>query len=125
MARREILVPPPAERVIRAAARSLAALSLAAIAACGAAPVRAAANGTPLDRYLDGLETWRATFTQSLADARGRARSSARWRARAATTGSVSLGLHAGRRDRRVRRCMVADGRNLWFLDRRSRAGDR
>jgi len=103
--------------VIRAAARSLAALSLAALVAFGVAPVLAASNDTPLDRYLDGLKTWRATFTQSLTDARGRARST--------TSGTLVL-----QRPGRFRwesapegatpgaQVMVADGRNLWFLDR-------
>lgn len=72
---------------------------------------------TVLDRYLDDLRSWRTAFTQSLTDARGRARGTTqgtlvlqrpgkfRWEsAPEGVSGSAQV--------------MVADGRNLWFLDR-------
>ena len=45
---------------------------LLAIAAMVAVPVAFAAGSTPLDSYLDGMKTLRATFVQTLADAHGR-----------------------------------------------------
>src|ERR1700689_4679034 len=45
-----------------------AALVAGAAAAAGAAPD---ANGTALDRYLDGLKSLRTAFTQTVTDARG------------------------------------------------------
>lgn len=101
----------------RRALACAAALALALLATFSAAPVVAAPNDTPLDRYLDGLKTWRAAFTQSLTDARGRTR-------------GVTRGTLVLQRPGRFRwesapdgaapgaQVMVADGRNLWFLDR-------
>ena len=89
------------------------------------------AAATPLDSYLDDMKTLRATFLQTLADAHGREidRSSGTlivsrpgkfsWEIHpqggagagaAAGTGAVP-GASGGQ-------LMVADGRNLWFLDR-------
>jgi outer membrane lipoprotein carrier protein len=86
----------------------------ASAAAQGAAPA-----ATALDRYLQGLVTWRAEFTQSTTDARGRLR-------------PVQEGLLVVQRPGRFRweirpagpspaepsQVMVADGKNLWFYDR-------
>lgn len=89
----------------------LAILSMMAVPAVFAA-------GTPLDSYLDDMKTLRATFLQTLVDAHGREidRSTGtlivsrpgrfRWEIQPRGTGS-----EAGQ-------VMVADGRNLWFLDR-------
>ena len=74
---------------------------------------------TALDRYLEGLVSWRAEFTQSTTDARGRSR-------------PVQEGLLVVQRPGRFRweirssgtpasqaaQVMVADGKNLWFYDR-------
>jgi outer membrane lipoprotein carrier protein len=85
---------------------------------------------TPLDSYLDDMKTLRATFLQTLADAHGREidRSTGTlivsrpgkfsWEihpqsggAPQASGASQASGLQSGQ-------LMVADGRNLWFLDR-------
>jgi outer membrane lipoprotein carrier protein len=92
---------------------AFAALALAALAF--GAPAHAV---TPLERFLEGLETWRSDFTQEVVDGRGRQVDSGggvlivrrpgrfRWdyRPREAAEGAGQL--------------LVADGLNLWFLDR-------
>ncbi|HNS28874.1 MAG TPA: outer membrane lipoprotein chaperone LolA [Steroidobacteraceae bacterium] len=90
-----------------------AGLALVTIGGAGAA---ATEPPTPIDRYLDGLRTLRAEFTQRLVDARGVTVQEAqgslvvqrpgrfRWEVRPA--GAVGGQL------------LVADGRNLWFFDR-------
>ena len=82
-------------------------------------PAQGAAPATALDRYLDGLVSWRADFTQTMVDARGRRRPPQdgtlvvqrpgrfRWEIRAAGAGVMTPD-----------QVMVADGRNLWFYDR-------
>jgi outer membrane lipoprotein carrier protein len=119
------------------------ALALAPLAAWGA---QAAGGSTPLDRYLDNLKTLRATFLQVLVDAHGKEidRSTGtivvvrpgklRWeihparagdddagtgaagtgtaKAGGATNTAASAGADSGGQ------LLVADGRNLWFLDR-------
>lgn len=96
------------------AAAGLLVLIPAAASAQGGSP-----SVTALDRYLAGLSGWRAEFTQSTTDARGR-------------TKPVQEGLLAVQRPGRFRweirsagapaaqpaQVMVADGKNLWFYDR-------
>jgi outer membrane lipoprotein carrier protein len=72
-----------------------------------------------LDRFLDGLTTWRAEFSQQLTDPRGRAT--------LANTGRF-LVQRPGRFRWEIRtvnaasseytQLLLADGRNLWFYDR-------
>ncbi len=76
-----------------------------------------AAETTALDTYLSGLETWSAEFTQTVQDQRGKRVGAGkgkliivrpgkfRWES-APESGEASAQL------------LVADGRNLWFLDR-------
>jgi outer membrane lipoprotein carrier protein len=78
--------------------------------------VQAAEQTTPLDRYLDGLHSLRASFSQTMSDAQGHEtdRSSGeflvlrpdrfRWEVRPSSGGSGQL--------------LVADGKNLWFFDK-------
>jgi outer membrane lipoprotein carrier protein len=80
-------------------------------------PAFAADAATPLDKYFDGLSTLRATFTQSVKDAKGKEvdRSSGtlvvsrpgkfRWDV------SSKQGASGGQ-------LLVADGRNVWFFDK-------
>ncbi len=75
-----------------------------------------AAETTPLDDYLAGLETWSAGFTQSLVDTQGRTvgRESGkllivrpgkfRWESAPDSSGEGE-------------RLMIADGHNVWSLD--------
>ena len=104
----------PARRAVALLAAALLGLALHAPASA-----QGAAAATALDRYLDGLVSWRADFTQTMVDARGRRRPAQegtlvvqrpgrfRWEIRAAG-GSVMA----------PDQVMVADGRNLWFYDR-------
>jgi outer membrane lipoprotein carrier protein len=99
-------------------------LLLAVLAMVAMVAVLPAAFGatTPLDNYLDDMKTMRATFLQTLADAHGKEidRSSGTlivarpgkfsWEIHP-QAGSTGAGAGAGQ-------LMVADGRNLWFLDR-------
>ncbi|MCC7464020.1 MAG: outer membrane lipoprotein chaperone LolA [Gammaproteobacteria bacterium] len=94
----------------------LCALVVAVLAAPAMAAV--AAPATPLERFLDGLETWRGEFTQEVVDGRGRRVDSGsgvllvrrpgrfRWEYRPRNAGEGAGQL------------LVADGRNLWFFDR-------
>lgn len=94
----------------------LAVLAMVAVmpAAFGAA--------TPLDSYLDEMKTMRATFLQTLADAHGKEIDRSTGTLIVARPGKFSWEIHpqaggagagAG-----AGQLMVADGRNLWFLDR-------
>jgi outer membrane lipoprotein carrier protein len=98
-----------------ALARILALLLLAGWASSSLA-LAADSAATPLDKYLDGLTTLRASFTQSVKDARGKDvdRSTGslvvsrpgkfRWEVHPQAGGSGQL--------------LVADGKNVWFFDR-------
>lgn len=87
----------------------LATLMMAMLAALPAA--LPAQPTTALDRFLEGLTSWQAQFTQTVTDSRGRARPG--------ESGQLIV-----QRPGRFRweigntQLMVADGRNLWFLDR-------
>lgn len=108
-----------AGRAVRTAASALAvtlalAGSAAAVAA-GAPPAAGAAQGTALGRFLDGLVTLRAEFTQTVVDAAGKL----------LETGAGRLLVHRPGRFRWEyqpadggAQLLVADGSNLWFYDR-------
>src|ERR1700736_219207 len=96
---------------------------LLAVLARVAVATAAFAATTPLDSYLDDMKTLRATFLQTLADAHGKEidRSSGTlivarpgkfsWEIHPQAAASQGTGAGSGQ-------LMVADGRNLWFLDR-------
>jgi outer membrane lipoprotein carrier protein len=103
----------------------LSIVALAFVPAVAPAVAAVAAGGTALDRYLSGLATLRVEFNQTLTDGRGRQVESMRgslvvvrpgkfrWEVRpAADAGSVGADGAA------PTQLMVADGRNVWFLDR-------
>ncbi len=103
-----------------AAATAACALALVSVAAAHAA-------GTPLDGYLDGLRTLRASFLQTLVDAHGREIDRATGTLIVARPGKFSWESHplkpvAGGNDAghggSAGQLMVCDGTNLWFLDR-------
>lgn len=94
-------------------ARRVAALALGCIAASAYA-----ADGTPLDRYLAGLNSLRANFSQTLVDSHDKVvdRSS-----------GVLVVLRPGKFRWEVKpqderngeaQLLIADGRNVWFFDR-------
>jgi outer membrane lipoprotein carrier protein len=84
------------------------------------AQAAAAAHGTPLDAYLEGLSTLRARFEQTLADAQGHEIDRATGNLIVVRPGKFSWEIHpehAGPAPS-AGQLMVADGRNVWFLDR-------
>jgi outer membrane lipoprotein carrier protein len=85
------------------------------LAAAGA--VLAAGSGTPLDGYLAGLTTWSAEFTQSAQDSRNKVADTGRGRLIIVRPDRFRWEYApAGAAD--GAQLMVADGRDLWELDR-------
>jgi outer membrane lipoprotein carrier protein len=82
------------------------------------------AAGTPLDNFLDDMKTLRASFLQTLADAHGHEIDRATGTLIVSRPGKFSWEIHpqsAPASDAKGAdggQLMVADGRNLWFLDR-------
>jgi outer membrane lipoprotein carrier protein len=96
-------------------------LLLAVLAMVAVVPAAFAAT-TPLDSYLDDMKTLRATFLQTLADAHGKEIDRSSGTLIVARPGKFSWEIHpqgsgAGS-SAGAGQLMVADGRNLWFLDR-------
>ncbi|MEO7775638.1 MAG: outer membrane lipoprotein chaperone LolA [Steroidobacteraceae bacterium] len=90
----------------------------AAVLVCAVAPsLRAADTVTALDRYLDGLTSWRATFTESIVDARNKKVGAGRGSLLLQRPGKFRWEL-APDDAADSGQLLVADGRNLWFLDR-------
>lgn len=105
---------------------------LLAVLAMVALVPAAYAAATPLDSYLDDMKTLRATFLQTLADAHGREIDRSSGTLIVSRPGKFSWEIHpqgsgagAGAAagpgavpGASGGQLMVADGRNLWFLDR-------
>jgi outer membrane lipoprotein carrier protein len=89
---------------------------LLAIVATMVATVAAAA--TPLDSYLDDMKTLRASFVQTLADAHGKEIDRSTGTLIVSRPGKFSWEIHPQGSGADSGQLMVADGRNLWFLDR-------
>jgi outer membrane lipoprotein carrier protein len=89
-------------------------LALTVSAAHGASP-----DGvTLLDRYLEGLQTLRANFSQTLTDSHGRQIDKGVGTLVVARPGKLRWELRPeGARDS-AGELMVADGKNVWFYDR-------
>jgi outer membrane lipoprotein carrier protein len=124
-------------RVLTSVVLLAAAAPDAVVAAATPAPAAAATGTTPLDAYLDGLKTLRATFLQTLADAHGHELDRASgtlivvrpgkfsWDVRplapAAAGGTAPPGKTAPTAAPAAGsqgQLMVCDGVNLWFYDR-------
>jgi outer membrane lipoprotein carrier protein len=93
---------------------------LAALAAGAPAHAAAPAHGaaTPLDGYLNGLRTLRATFLQTVTDAHGNEIDRATGTLIVQRPGRFSWEIHPKTLDKSAGQLMVCDGTNLWFLDR-------
>ena len=91
---------------------------LLAVLAMVAAVPGAFAGTTPLDSYLDDMKTLRATFLQTLADAHGREIDRSTGTLIVSRPGKFSWEIHPQGSSAGSGQLMVADGRNLWFLDR-------
>ena len=90
---------------------------LAILAMVMAVPA-ALGNTTPLDAYLDDMRTLRATFVQTLADAHGHEIDRSTGTLIVSRPGKFSWEIHPRGSGSDAGQLMVADGRNLWFLDR-------
>lgn len=102
------------------AASTLRGLAIALLSvAFGGFPSQAWSAGTALDRFLEGLTSLRAEFTQTLADSRGRRLESVRGTLVVQRPGRFRWEVRpidaVGAEPTQV---MVADGRNVWFHDR-------
>ena len=90
---------------------------LGVVATVALAPAAFAA-GTPLDSYLDDMKTLRASFVQTLADAHGKEIDRSTGVLIVSRPGKFSWAIHPQGSSADSGQLMVADGRNLWFLDR-------
>ncbi len=102
-------------------------LALSQLLICG---VACAATATPLDSYLENLKTLRASFLQTLADSHGKEidRSTGtlvvvrpgklRWEVNPQAASSAAAAAAPGAGSAPGGQLLVADGKNLWFLDR-------
>jgi outer membrane lipoprotein carrier protein len=79
--------------------------------------VGAASPDTALDRFLAGLTTWQAEFTQTVVDGRGRELGTGSGRLLISRPGKFRWELAPGGGPQ-AGQLLVADGRNLWFFDR-------
>ncbi|MFZ9709529.1 MAG: outer membrane lipoprotein chaperone LolA [Steroidobacteraceae bacterium] len=87
----------------------LATLAMAVLAGFPAALL--AQQATALDRFLEGLTSWQTQFTQTVTDSRGRTRPGESGQLIVQRPGRFRWEIGNAQ-------LMVADGRNLWFLDR-------
>lgn len=88
----------------------LAALAVAVVVPAGAA------ESTALDAYLQDLKTWSAKFSQDVRDARNERRGTGGGRLIIVRPGKFrwESGLSSASEPAQL---MIADGKNLWFLD--------
>jgi outer membrane lipoprotein carrier protein len=83
----------------------------------GGVALRAAAADTALDGYLAGMTTWSANFTQAIQDAKGKTSSGGHGKLVIVRPGKLRWeSTPDGASD--AAQLLIADGRNLWFLDR-------
>lgn len=73
---------------------------------------------TPLDGYLEGLNTLKTNFQQVLVDAHGKELDRATGKLTVVRPGKFSWELHPQGSNASGGQIMVADGRNVWFYDR-------
>lgn len=115
-------------RTARVAARCVMCLALGVLtvtavvvprpAVAQTAAAKPPVTATALDRYLDGLVSWRADFAQTTVDARGRRRPTQEGTLTVQRPGRFRWEIRAaGASVMQPAQVMVADGRNLWFYD--------
>jgi outer membrane lipoprotein carrier protein len=108
--------PGRRRRMIFGTARSFCTSSLAFVA-IGMASISPAAEQTPLDRYLAGLKTLRAAFTQTLVDANDRVVDRAQGTLVVMRPGKFRWEVRPQEAGAGGEQLLVADGRNVWFFD--------
>jgi outer membrane lipoprotein carrier protein len=98
----------------RALARSVISLVLAFTASL----TWAADASTPLDKYFDGLNTLRASFTQTVKDARGKNVDRSTGTLVVSRPGKFRWEVQPKAGSDGAGQLLVADGKNVWFFDR-------
>ncbi|MEJ0100567.1 MAG: outer membrane lipoprotein chaperone LolA [Pseudomonadota bacterium] len=89
----------------------------ALVLSLGCAASAAQAADTALDGYLAGLSTWSANFTQKVEDARGKSAPSGHGKLVIVRPGKLRWeSAPDGASD--SAQLLIADGKNLWFLDK-------
>jgi outer membrane lipoprotein carrier protein len=73
---------------------------------------------TPLDKYFDGLSTLRASFTQTVKDARGKEVDRSSGTLVVSRPGKFRWEIQPKSGSNSTGQLLVADGRNVWFFDR-------
>ena len=101
----------------------LTLVGAAGVTAQTAAPAAAATSvqgqaATPLDKYFDGLTTLRATFTQTVKDAKGKDVDRTSGTLVVARPGKFRWEVDAKPGSNTGAQLLVADGRNVWFFDK-------
>ena len=101
----------------------LTLVGAAGVTAQTAAPAAAATSvqgqaATPLDKYFDGLTTLRATFTQTVKDAKGKDVDRTSGTLVVLRPGKFRWEVNAGVGSNAAGQLLVADGRNVWFFDK-------
>jgi outer membrane lipoprotein carrier protein len=99
----------------------LAVAALLALAAALVAPCAAAADvpaSTPLDKYFDGLNTLRATFTQTVKDAKGKEVDRTTGNLVVSRPGKFRWEVNPNAKGAGGAQLLVADGKNVWFFDK-------
>jgi outer membrane lipoprotein carrier protein len=91
-----------------------------ALALLATSAAQAVSGATPLDSYLDNLKTLRATFLQVLVDGHGKEIDRSTGTIVVVRPGKLRWEVHpqTGQGTDTGGQLMIADGRNLWFLDR-------
>jgi outer membrane lipoprotein carrier protein len=92
-------------------------LAMVALAFCTALS-SAAPAATPLEQFLDGLDSWRSDFTQTVVDAKGKQIDAGTGELIVQRPGRFRWDYRPRDTSAGAGQLLVADGRNLWFLDR-------
>ncbi len=96
----------------RPSSRVLASMLLAVAAAA-----HASAGPSPLERFLDGLRSFQASFSQTVTDAHGRTVEQSTGTLLVLRPGRFRWEIHPNG-ESGAGQLVVDDGRNLWFYDR-------
>jgi outer membrane lipoprotein carrier protein len=97
--------------------RGAKAIALLLALAAGAAPAETPNGVSLLDHYLDGLQTLRANFSQTLTDAHGREIDRGAGTLVVLRPGKLRWQLRPQGARETAGELMVADGKNVWFYD--------
>jgi outer membrane lipoprotein carrier protein len=97
--------------------RRPASRMLALVLLMAAATAHAGARANPLDRFLDGLRSFQASFSQTVTDVHGHAEEQSTGKLLVLRPGKFRWEIHPSG-EGGAEQLVVDDGRNLWFYDR-------